>query len=209
MFNDNGNTNNDLFLQIKSGVRTEFKAKGSRFIATVRKVNSEEEMQAALDEIKKEYHDATHNCFAWKIGHGRAMKYRYNDNGEPSNTAGLPILKAIDARKLSNVLVVVTRYFGGVKLGTGGLIRAYGKAAMDALKACEIEKNYLADTITFKTSFEFVNLVHNIIANQKATLKDSAYGEQAIFTVEVRSSKFKEFKTKLKDGTNGQVEFIV
>jgi uncharacterized YigZ family protein len=207
--NGNGNSNNnDLFLQIKEPVRTELKVKGSRFIASVRKVTTEEEAQATLEEIKKEYHDATHNCYAWKVGHGKKMRYRYNDDGEPNNTAGLPILKTIDNRKLSNVLVVVTRYFGGVKLGTGGLIRAYSKATYDALKECEIEKNFLAEILVFKTTFEFVNVIHNIIASYKAVLKDAAYDEEVTFTVEVRASKHKEFKTKLKDGTNGQIEFV-
>ena len=212
MYNDNhhqnNNSNNDLFLQIKGPARAELKIKGSRFIASARKVETEEEAQAAIEEIKKEFHDATHNCYAWKVGHGKKMRYRYADDGEPNNTAGLPILKSIDNRKLSNILVVVTRYFGGVKLGTGGLIRAYSKATMDVLKECEIEKNYLNETVVFKTGFEFVNLVHNIIGTYKAALKDSSYGEDAEFTVEVRSSKYKEFKTKLKDGTNGQVEFV-
>ena len=202
------NHNNDIFLQIKEPVRTELKVKGSRFIASARRVNTEEEAQAAIAEIKKEFHDATHNCYAWKVGHGKKMKYRYNDDGEPNNTAGLPILKTIDNRRLSNILVVVTRYFGGVKLGTGGLIRAYSKATMDALREADIEKGFLSETLEFKTSFEFVNLVHSLIANHKATLKDSSYAEEVTFIVEVRASKAKEFKTKLKDGTNGQVEFI-
>ncbi|MCP4583866.1 MAG: YigZ family protein [candidate division Zixibacteria bacterium] len=200
--------NNDLFLQIKEPYRGEHKIKGSRFIATVRKVTTEEEAKAAIEEIKKEFHDATHNCYAWKVGHGKKARYRYADDGEPNNTAGLPILKTIDNRRLSNILVVVTRYFGGVKLGTGGLIRSYSKATMDALKECEIERSYMHETVIFKTSFDFVNLVHKIIATFRATLKDSSYGEQVLFTVDVRSSKYKEFKTKLKDGTNGQVEFV-
>ena len=92
------------------------------------------------DEVKKEFPDATHNCYAWKIGYNKKSKYRYSDDGEPNNTAGLPIFKVITARKLTNVIVVVTRYFGGIKLGTGGLIRTYSKAAMSVLKQCEIEK---------------------------------------------------------------------
>ena len=204
----NNGLNNDIFLQIKEPVRSELKIKGSRFIASVRKVASEEEAQAAIAEIKKEFHDATHNCYAWKVGQGKKMRYRYNDDGEPNNTAGLPILKSIDNRRLSNILVVVTRYFGGVKLGTGGLIRAYSKATMDALREADIEKGFLLETVTFKVSFEFVNLVHSLIANHKATLKDSTYDDEVLFTVEVRESKYKEFKTKLRDGTNGQVAFV-
>lgn len=202
------NSNSDIFLQIKEPVNAELKIKGSRFIAHARRVKSEDEANAAIAEIKKQHHDATHNCFAWKVGHGKKMRYRYNDDGEPNNTAGLPILKSIDNRKLSNILVVVTRYFGGVKLGTGGLIRAYSKATMDALREADIEKGYLIENVQFKVGFEFVNLIHSLIANHKATLIDSSYGEAVVFTVEVRASKYREFKTKLKDGTNGQVEFV-
>jgi uncharacterized YigZ family protein len=203
----NDNKSSDFFLQIKNTKRIELTLKGSRFIATAVKVTTEDEIAAFLEKIGKEFHDASHNCFAWKIGLGRNQKYRYSDNGEPSSTAGLPIYRAIDGRNFSNVLVVVTRYFGGIKLGTGGLIRAYGKAATDVLKECDTEKSYPVDILTFKVNFEFVSLIHNIIATFKATLKDSAYGDQPMFTVEIRSSKLKEFKTKLKDGTNGQIEF--
>ena len=200
--------NNDVFLQIKEPVRGELKIKGSRFIAIVKKVTSEDEANLAITEISREFHDATHHCYAWRVGHGRSQKYRYADNGEPNNTAGLPIFKVIENRNLSNILVVVVRYFGGIKLGTGGLIRAYSKATNDVLKDCEIEKNYQVETVVFKTSFEFVSLVHNIIATYKATLKDSSFSENVVFTVDIRQSKYKEFLTKLKDATNGQVEFV-
>ena len=184
------------------------KIKGSRFITTIRKVATAEEAEQVLDEVKKEFPDATHNCYAWKIGYNKKSKYRYSDDGEPNNTAGLPIFKVITARKLTNVIVIVTRYFGGIKLGTGGLIRTYSKAAMSVLKQCEIEKSYQTETAVFKTSFEFTSLVHNAISTFKATLKDSLFEDDVTFTVEIRSSKYKEFKTKLKDGTNGQVKFL-
>jgi uncharacterized YigZ family protein len=189
----------DLYFQIKEPSGAEYKTKGSRFIATARKVETPDEAQAALDEVAKQYHDATHHCYAWKVGHGKSMKYRYADGGEPNNTAGLPIYKTIEARKLTNIIIIVSRYFGGVKLGTGGLFRAYSKVAMDALKDCEIGKVYQMETVMFKTSFEFVSVIHNIISTFKATLK---------FKIEVRSSKHKDFEQKLKDGTNGQIEFI-
>jgi len=198
----------DLFFQIKKPGRNQIKVKGSRFITTIRKVATIEEVERVLDEVKGEFPDATHNCYAWKVGHNKKSKYRYSDDGEPNNTAGLPIFKAIMARKLTNVIVIVTRYFGGIKLGAGGLIRAYSKAAMDVLKQCESEKSYLTETAVFKTSFEFTSLVHNIVASFKAKLKDSQFEDEVTFTVEIRSSKYKIFKTKLKDGTNGQVEFL-
>jgi uncharacterized YigZ family protein len=198
----------DQYYQVKQQCRLEDNVKGSRFIATARPVASENDAVAFIEEIKKEYHDATHNAYSWKVGIGRSQRYRYYDDGEPSGTAGLPILKSIDARSLSNVCIVVTRYFGGVKLGTGGLMRAYGKMAMDLLRICEVEKRYFTETISFTVSFDFVNVVHNIINTFEAELKDSQYGEKVTFVVEVRASHSGPFRNKLNDGTNGQVEFL-
>jgi uncharacterized YigZ family protein len=197
----------DQYNQVKQQRRFEEKIKGSRFISTVRATASEGEAVSFIEEMKKEFHDATHNAFAWKVGVGRGQRYRYSDDGEPSGTAGLPILKAIDGRAISNVCVVVTRYFGGVKLGTGGLMRAYGRAAVELLKISEVEKKYFTDIFTFTVSFDFVNVVHNIINNFEAELKDSKYDENVTFVVEVRSSQSAAFRTKLTDGTNGQVIF--
>jgi len=205
---DFNSRNADLFLQIKAPREGQLKIKGSRFLTTIRMITSEEEAKQVIDEVSKKYHDATHNCYAWKVGTGKKMRYRYSDDGEPNNTAGLPIFKSINARNLSNIVVIVTRYFGGIKLGTGGLIRAYSKAATDVLKDCEITKNYLTETVMFKTSFEFVSLIHNTISTFKATLKDSTFEEEVVFKIEIRASKLKEFIIKLKDGTNGQVKFL-
>jgi uncharacterized YigZ family protein len=198
----------DQFYQLKQQSRFEEKVKGSHFISTARPVASEGEAVSFIEEMKREYHDANHNVFAWKVGLGRGQRYRYSDDGEPSGTAGLPVLKAIDARGLSNVCVVVTRYFGGIKLGTGGLMRSYGRMASELLKTCEIEKKYFTETVTFSVSFDFVNVAHNIINTMDAELKDSQYSENVTFDVEIRASQATLFRSKLTDGTNGQVRFI-
>ena len=197
----------DQFYQLRQQCRLEEKIKGSRFISTAKPCATEGESLAFIEEMRKEFHDATHNAFAWRVGIGRTSRYRYSDDGEPSGTAGQPMLKAIDGRGASNLCIVVTRYFGGTKLGTGGLMRAYGKLAQDLLRSCDLERKYFTETLTFTTSFDFVNVVHNIIDSVEAELKDSQYGEQVTFTVEVRSSQMSTFRIKLRDGTNGQVEF--
>jgi uncharacterized YigZ family protein len=198
----------DQYYQVKSRARYEENVKGSRFIATVNPVSTEAEAGEFIEEIKKEFHDATHNCYAWKVGIGRSQRYRYYDNGEPSGTAGLPVLKSIDARGISNVCIVVTRYFGGTKLGTGGLMRAYGKMATDLLRTCEIERRFFTESLVFEAEFDFVNVVHNIINSFEAELKGTEYGENIVtFTVDVKASQQAAFKTKLTDGTNGQVRF--
>lgn len=195
------------YLKIKGRFRYEEKVKRSRFIATADPVNSEQMANAFIEEMKKEFHDASHNCSAWKIGKANGSQYRYNDDGEPAGTAGRPILKAIEARDISNICVVVTRYFGGTKLGTGGLSRAYGQAAAELLKKCEIEKSYVTRSIRFTAGFDFVGVIHNVINNFKADLKDSVYEDDVLFIVEVKSADFATFREKLIEATNGQVQF--
>jgi len=134
-------SNSNGTLRIKEKCRHEERVKDSRFIATAAPVSDEKEANTFISEIKKEFHDASHNCSAWRIGRGNKSIYRYNDDGEPSGTGGRPILKAIEIRELSDICVVVTRYFGGTKLGTGGLSRAYGQLATELLKKSEIKKN--------------------------------------------------------------------
>ena len=199
------NNDHEYYNEIKKPARIEFKVKGSRFIATAKKVDSPEQAQNILEEIRREFHDATHNCYAWKTGLGKKKKFRYSDDGEPNHTAGLPIFKAIEAQGLSNIIIIVTRYFGGVKLGTGGLIRAYGKAAAEVLKECETAKNFPVEILKFTTAFEFVSLVHNVISTFHARLINAAYNSKVEFTVEVRTTKLKAFLQKLRDGTNGQI----
>jgi uncharacterized YigZ family protein len=202
----NHKSSNDQFLQLKERCRSEEKIKGSRFIASAAPVENEQEAQTFIEEIKREFHDATHNCYAWKIGLGRKQRYRYNDGGEPSGTAGQPILRSINSRNASNICVVVSRYFGGTKLGTGGLMRAYGRVAYELLKSGESEKKYLSDTVIFSVDFDFANVAHGVINSFSAELKDSHYGEKVTFKVEVRASRLSAFKSKIIEATNGQVE---
>jgi uncharacterized YigZ family protein len=203
----NHKSSSDQFLQLKDRCRIEEKLKGSKFIASAQPVDTEEKAVAFIGEIKKEFHDATHNCFAWKLGVGRRQKFRYNDNGEPAGTAGQPILKSINSAGVSNVCVVVSRYFGGTKLGTGGLMRAYGRMAYELLRSCEADKKYTSSTVTFTVEFDFVNVAHSVINSFSSELKDSRYDERATFEVEVRESKLKAFRDKLTEATNGQVRF--
>ena len=198
---------NDEFLIIKKRCRYEDKIKSSKFIATAMPVDSEESADNFISEIKKEFHDATHNCTAWRIGSLSKPFFRFNDDGEPSGTAGKPILKAIESNELINICIVVTRYYGGTKLGTGGLMRAYGDTADKALKAGEIEKKHKTQNLTFTVSFDFTNVIHNIASNFKAKIKDTKYGDDVTFDIEIRGSKFSSFKDKLIEATNGQVKF--
>src|SRR5690606_11612852 len=122
----------DTYRVVAGTARAELREKGSRFIAEVFPVETEEEAAAAIEAVRRREHAATHHCTAYRLGPEGEL-FRASDDGEPSGTAGLPILRQIEARGLTNTLVVVTRYFGGTKLGRGGLIRAYGEAAARAL----------------------------------------------------------------------------
>jgi len=203
----NRRTENDQFLQIRQKCRLEERVKGSKFIASAAPVETDEEAVNFIGEIKKEFHDASHNCWAWRVGIGKKLKYRYNDEGEPSGTAGQPILKSIESINVSNVCVVVTRYFGGAKLGMGGLMRTYGQITLALLRSSEPSKKYSEEFFEFIVGFDFVNVAHYIVESFSAELEDSQYGEKVTFRGKIRASRLPEFKSKLIEATNGQIEF--
>ncbi|HYW95669.1 MAG TPA: YigZ family protein, partial [Bacteroidales bacterium] len=132
----------DNYLTIKQRGEGLYKEKGSKFIGFALPVESEDHIKGELESIRKNFHDARHHCYAWRLGPDMEL-YRANDDGEPGNSAGKPILGQIESRKLTNVLVVVVRYFGGTLLGVGGLINAYRTAASEALDRSVIVKKYV------------------------------------------------------------------
>ncbi len=142
----------DTYKTIKDSSQGIYKEKGSKFIAYAMPVNSREQIKEYLADIKKSNHSARHYCFAWVIGYNRE-DYRINDDGEPSGTAGKPIYGQILSKNITNVLIVVVRYFGGVKLGKGGLINAYRKAAAEALKNAVIITKTIRET--YRLHFEY------------------------------------------------------
>ncbi len=152
----------DHYLTIKSSSEGLYKEKGSKFISFAFPVSSEDEIKDILDMLRKKYHDARHHCFAWKLGMNDD-NVRANDDGEPSNTAGKPILGVIRSKKITNILIVVIRYFGGTLLGVGGLIRAYKFAAESALNNVEIIKKYLYLYYEIRFKYEDMNIVMRIL----------------------------------------------
>ncbi len=140
-------------------VTAKLTVKGSKFIARGAPVETTEAAENYVSAISKRFHDATHHCFAYKIGVGDRAPLRCSDAGEPSGTAGRSILQAIETKKLTNLVVVVTRYFGGVKLGTGGLVRAYSSAAFAALNQADIIPYYPKVLLSLRFPFPLTNLV--------------------------------------------------
>jgi len=153
---------NDQFKTIQSTSEGLYKEKGSKFIALAYPVNSEEAIKAQMVEIQKRYHDARHHCFAWRLGPD-LTRYRFNDDGEPSGSAGKPIFGQIQSRELTDVLVVVIRYFGGTLLGVGGLINAYRSAASDALDRSRIVELKVYTRLKLEFGYAQMNAVMKVI----------------------------------------------
>ena len=189
------------------GGEGEIVEKKSRFIATIRKVESEEEAVAFIDEMKKKYWDARHNCSAFVIG-DRAQLTRCSDDGEPSGTAGRPMLEVLLGDGVRNIAVVVTRYFGGVLLGTGGLVRAYTQAVKEGLNACVIGEMCQGFEITLRTDYNGVGKVLYILSQRGLEAFESNYGEDVVLRVRVVNEMVDSLEKELIEATAGKIEFI-
>jgi len=166
------------YLTLKRPSEGEFKDKGSRFIGYARCVESEEQARSFLDEVKKMHHKARHHCYAWKIGHGEPLE-RSGDDGEPSGTAGRPILGQIHAFGLHQVAVIVVRYFGGVKLGTSGLIQAYREAARAALANAETEVREVLEKVKLTVDYTCAHYLLDAVKKHEVTLLEVQYTDHA------------------------------
>lgn len=159
-----------------------------------------------MAQISREFHDATHNCFAYRVGMGDGSLYRSSDAGEPSGTAGQPILKVIQGADLTNVLVVVTRYFGGTKLGVGGLIKAYTEATQKALAQAEIVEVPILRRFRVATDYNHIQQVMRTVNSLNAQIVHSDYGETIQIDVNVPVARVDAFKTALVNSTSGQAK---
>ena len=179
-----------------------FKEKASEFVAIVYPVDNEETAVNQLNEIRKKYFDASHHCYAYKLKSGEE---KYSDDGEPKGTAGLRILNAIEHFDLSDVPLVVVRYFGGTKLGVGPLGKAYYNASIDVLNASEIITMTLYQNILIEVDFSFVSHVHRVINHYSAIIADSEYSNIAKFYCFVKPNDFELINIELSNLTNGQI----
>lgn len=174
-----------------SGIFTE---KRSKFISFAFPISSEEEAATHIEAIRKEYYDARHVCWAYVCGEKSRIE-RLNDDGEPSSTAGKPILGQIHSKELTNTLVVVIRYFGGVKLGTGGLIQAYKAAASEALEAAEVVEHELLTRYILMFDFEYINPVMMLLRNYEAiTINSDTDVNGYIWTIDVYDRNVESFE---------------
>lgn len=187
----------DTYKTIEKLSEGQFSEKRSKFLAFAIPVKSEEEAKELVKSYTKKYYDARHCCYAYMLGADR-LTFRSNDNGEPSGTAGKPILGQINSFELTNILLIVVRYFGGVKLGTSGLIVAYRTAAKEALEVASIIEKTIEETITFYFEYPFMNSVMRIVKETNATLKASSYDSDCCMTLSIRSSQMLLLKNRLE-----------
>lgn len=180
----------------------------SRFIGHVARVQTEEEAQSFIQKIKKQHHTATHNCSAYMIGERDEIQ-KANDDGEPGGTAGIPMLEVLKQLELKNTVVVVTRYFGGIKLGAGGLIRAYGTTTSETIKQVGIVKGELMQGYHVTIDYPLLGKVENMIEHSNYIIDNKEYKEDVRLTIYVYIDELDEFKKSIINLTNDQAQFEI
>ena len=190
--------NSDKYKTIKEKAIGEgyYSEKRSKFLAFAHHVDSVEEALELVKEYRKKYYDARHCCYAYRVGFD-GTEFRANDDGEPSSTAGKPILGQIDSNGLTNTFICVIRYYGGINLGTGGLIVAYREAAADALANSEIEEKFIEEEVTYSFSYPMMNAVMCIIKDMNPRIINQVFDNTCEVTLSIRKGKADELRTRL------------
>lgn len=190
------NAISDTYRSIAASSKGIYKELGSKFLAFAYPVETEEAAKKILEEVRKEYFDARHHCYAWRLGR-TGEPYRMNDDGEPSSTAGRPIHGQLLSNELSDILVVVVRYFGGTKLGVPGLIRAYKSATQDAIANAEIIEKVAGETLTVTFDYLQMNDVMKVLKDMDITPLNQQFDLRCTLTARVRLSRIEEFRKQL------------
>lgn len=191
------------YLTVKGYGEYEIVIEKSRFIAHISRAETEEEATEFIQSIKKKHWNATHNCSAYLIGEHDLIQ-KANDDGEPSGTAGVPILEVLKKRKLKDTVVVITRYFGGIKLGAGGLIRAYGKSTSEGLNATGIVERKLMKVVHIKVDYTWLGKLENELRASVYEIKEIHYLDAVEFEVFVEDALVETFNDWMVEMTNGQ-----
>ena len=186
----------DTFRTIASSSEGSYKEKGSKFLSFAFPVKNVDEINQILAQYRKQYYDARHICYAYMLGNAK-NEWRANDDGEPSGTAGRPILGQINSFELTNVLVIVVRYFGGILLGTGGLITAYKEASMDALEQANIVEQTIDEVFTVEFDYLLMNEVMRIIKEINPLVLDQSFDNMCAMKLSIRQSDAEKLKSKL------------
>ena len=185
----------DTYKTIASSVQEViFKEKSSKFLGYAFPVTSEEEIKAHLEEVKKAHFSARHWCYAWQLGYGTNQRYRANDDGEPNNTAGIPIYGQIQSFELTNILVIVVRYFGGIKLGVGGLVQAYKTTAQLTLQEDEIEEKLITEELRIRFDYPLMNKVMRVVKEQNLNITQQLLTEDCELHLAIRQSDYQRMQ---------------
>ena len=179
---------NDQYLTIAKPAQAEIKIKGSRFIGESAYAGNADEALEVLSNIRKREHAATHHCSAWRVGLFEKMRFKYSDDGEPNGSAGKPIYDVLCGTDITNAIVVVTRYYGGTKLGTGGLVRAYGEAARLALEKSGRKENFLKERFTIDIDFARYDQLNRLLHQYQVWPIDSDFSDRVRLTLDIRKS---------------------
>ncbi len=180
----------------------EYMIKKSRFIASLKEVQTEDEAAAYIAHVRKQYWDARHNCYAYQLGAG-GMIQKSSDDGEPSGTAGKPMLEVLKKQGITNTVVVVTRYFGGIKLGASGLIRAYGHTVTLGLEAASIADYKPYDVLTVCISYPFVSMIERLVPDYNIRIAQRDFADTVTFTLEIPQESTNKVKDLITNTTNG------
>ena len=195
----------DQYRSIAAPSKGLFKDNGSRFIALAYPVETEEEVKSIVAGLRKEYHDARHHCYAYRLGH-KGDVWRASDDGEPSGSAGRPILGQIDSLGLSDILVVVVRYFGGIKLGIPGLIRAYKTSTADALSSAQIVDKIASRHFRLQFDYLSMNAVMKVLKDMDLPQRAQEFGETCSLQTSVRLATVEDFLKRI--GNTAKLEEI-
>ena len=185
----------DTYKTIASSVQEViFKEKSSKFLGYAFPVTSEEEIKAHLEEVKKAHFSARHWCYAWQLGYGTNQRYRANDDGGPNNTAGIPIYGQIQSFELTNILVIVVRYFGGIKLGVGGLVQAYKTTAQLTLQEAEIKEKLITEELRIRFEYPLMNKVMRVVKEQNLNITQQLLTENCELHLAIRQSDYQRMQ---------------
>ena len=186
----------DEFKTISNVGEGTYSEKRSKFLAFSHHVETEEQVKDIVAQYRKKYYDARHVCYAYMLGAERQV-FRANDDGEPSSTAGKPILGQINSNELTDILIVVVRYYGGVNLGTGGLIVAYKTAAAEAIAASEVEIRQVEELVTYNFPYVMMNDVMRVVKEMKPRIVNQVYDNTCEITLSIRKSEAEQLKNRL------------
>lgn len=193
----------------KTSIRVEQEIKRSKFITSVQRVDSRLEAKTFIEEIRAEFPDARHHCSAFLIGNpASTTELGQSDDGEPQGTAGKPMLNVLQHKDIGNIAVVVTRYFGGIKLGTGGLVRAYSSSVQQAIDQLPLKRFEAKVPLCFQIGFPYENTIRSLLSKQTISITQTLYSDVVSMQIHLSASEIGEIKKELENLTRGDIIFL-